>query len=453
MLPLFASSKSDALEGKSRHAQGARQTLLRVQKKKARLAALEAKAEAERAFQRARDPRQNMPSRFTGSFTAPLSDRQPPRVDVRPLPPPPAMAAEVGSELTVMPGGPVLTGGPEELLPASEFTVIFEGEPLDLRLFIGPEDPRPWDLPEFSEEHRIRVMKVHLKMRFELVEKRARSAVRAIVSTGNGERDLENHENGGRKPVLMVVVGRQRVGKTSFLNALAQYLQERGAEFAIWDTDQMNTTNNMSVFHAQASSPSSERREDVKAWLEERFLDIAERRYDALLDVGGGDTPLSQLVEDVPVAAALAELGVRVVVVHVLGPDVADLDYLDRFERNLFTPEAVLIVRNSGLILNGRSDDVAFATLDGHAGLQRALDKGAVLVSLPRLACMSEVTDRGLSFAEAMNGKFGADGKALSIFDRLRVRKWWTDELPRVFSEIPAEWLPEMRAQATGTGG
>ena len=60
-----------------------------------------------------------------------------------------AMAAEVGGGLTVMPGGPVLTGGPEELLPASEFTVMFEGEPLDLRLFIGPEDPRPWDLPEF----------------------------------------------------------------------------------------------------------------------------------------------------------------------------------------------------------------------------------------------------------------------------------------------------------------
>jgi hypothetical protein len=273
------------------------------------------------------------------------------------------------------------------------------------------------------------------------------------VSIGNGERDLENHENGGRKPVLMVVVGRQRVGKTSFLNALAQYLQERGAEFAIWDTDQMNTTNNMSVFHAEASTPASERREDVKAWLEARFLDIAERRYDALLDVGGGDTPLTQLVEDVPVAAALSELGVRVVVVHVLGPDVADLDYLDRFERNLFTPDAVLIVRNSGLILNGRSNDIAFASLEGHAGLQRAVRSGAALVFLPRLACMSEVTDRGLSFAEAMNGKVGTDGKGLSIFDRLRVRKWWTDELPRVFGEIPTEWLPEMRAQATGTGG
>jgi hypothetical protein len=167
ILPLLAALNLTLCKGKTVTPKGARQTFLRVQKKKARLAALEAKAEAEHAFQRARDPRQNMPSRFTGSFPAPLSNRQPPRVDARPLPPPPAMAAEVRSKLTVMPGGPVLTGGPEELLPASEFTVMFEGKPLDLRLFIGPEDPRPWDLPEFSEEDRIRVMKVHLKMRFE----------------------------------------------------------------------------------------------------------------------------------------------------------------------------------------------------------------------------------------------------------------------------------------------
>ena len=41
-------------------------------------------------------------------------------------------------------------------------------------------------------------------------------------------------------------------------------------------------------------------------------------------------------------AATLAEFGVRVVAVHVVGPDMADLDYLDRFDRDLFTPEAVL---------------------------------------------------------------------------------------------------------------
>ena len=31
---------------------------------------------------------------------------------------------------------------------------MFEGKPLDLRLFIWPGDPRPWDLPEFNEEQR-----------------------------------------------------------------------------------------------------------------------------------------------------------------------------------------------------------------------------------------------------------------------------------------------------------
>ena len=69
MLPLFAALNLTLWKGKAVTPKGARQTFLRVQKKKARLAALEAKAEAERAFQRARDPRQNMPSRFTGSFT------------------------------------------------------------------------------------------------------------------------------------------------------------------------------------------------------------------------------------------------------------------------------------------------------------------------------------------------------------------------------------------------
>jgi hypothetical protein len=54
MLPLFAALNLTLWKGKAVTPKGARQTFLRVQKKKARLAALEAKAEVERAFQRAR---------------------------------------------------------------------------------------------------------------------------------------------------------------------------------------------------------------------------------------------------------------------------------------------------------------------------------------------------------------------------------------------------------------
>ena len=265
---------------------------------------------------------------------------------------------------------------------------------------------------------------------------------------------MENRDLDGRKPVLMIVVGRQRVGKTSFLNGLTQHLRECGAEFAIWDADQLNETNNMSVFHADAIRPPSSDSEDTKAWLEARFIEIGEKGYDAVLDVGGGDTPLARLIKDVPVAATLQELGVRLVVVHVLGPDMADLDYLDRCERDdLFAPEAVLIVRNGGLVLTGRSDDFAFGPLSKHPSVMRVALKGAETVTMPRLACMAEVTDRKLRFADAMNGISGADGKTLSVFDRARVRKWWNTDFPAMVSRIPAAWLPEIRADATGTGG
>ena len=57
MLARFAALNLTLCQGKAITARAARQTFLRVQKKKARLAALEANAEAARAFERARDPR------------------------------------------------------------------------------------------------------------------------------------------------------------------------------------------------------------------------------------------------------------------------------------------------------------------------------------------------------------------------------------------------------------
>jgi hypothetical protein len=165
MCPLFVELDLSLVGGAPMTPEGVRKTWQRVRREKARLRVLEAQAEAERAIRRAHDPRRNMPSRFTGPFPAPLSDKQPPRVEASPVPS--LLVAGGGAAPSAMPGGPVLTGGFEEGLRASEFTIIFEGEPLDLRLFIAPNDKRPWDLPEFSTEDRIRVLKTHLRMRFD----------------------------------------------------------------------------------------------------------------------------------------------------------------------------------------------------------------------------------------------------------------------------------------------
>ena len=255
-----------------------------------------------------------------------------------------------------------------------------------------------------------------------------------------------NEIEGERQPVLMIVVGRQRVGKTSFLNAVAQFLRAHGAAFQIWDADKMNTTYNMSVFHRDARQPGSDDPEDVKAWLEERFINLVEHRFDAMLDIGGGDTPLARLVQDVPVVATLEDEGVRVVLVHVIGPELADLDYLERFaEDDLFAPEATLIIMNGGLVLTGRSNDVAFSQVSEHPAVKAAIRAGGVVVRMPQLACMSEVTDRELSFEDAMKGKPGVDGRPVALFDKTRVRQWWERELPEMFELIPSLWLPQMR--------
>jgi hypothetical protein len=255
-----------------------------------------------------------------------------------------------------------------------------------------------------------------------------------------------------RLPILMIVVGRQRVGKTSFLNTTAQFLRAQGAEFQIWDADKMNTTYNMSIFHEDARQPQSLDPEDIKAWLEERFLELVTKRFDAMLDIGGGDTPLARLVQDVPIVATLESEGVRVVLVHVIGPELADLDYLERFaEDELLAPEATLIVMNSGLVLSGRSNKVAFAQILDQPAIAAAVLKGARIVTMPRLTCMSQVTDRGMMFEEAMNGLAKPGGTPLSLFDKVRVRQWWEGELPELFFErIPHLWLPEMRGRAEG---
>ena len=250
-----------------------------------------------------------------------------------------------------------------------------------------------------------------------------------------------------RLPILMIVVGRQRVGKTSFLNTTAQFLRAHGAEFQIWDADTMNTTYNMSIFHEDARQPRSRDPEDIKAWLEEKFIEQVTERFDAMLDIGGGDTPLARLAQDLPIVATLESEGVRVVLVHVIGPELADLDYLERFaEDELLAPDATLIVMNSGLVLSGRSNEVAFSQILEQPAIAAAVKSGARIATMPRLICMSEVTDRGLMFEDAMNGLSKPGGTSLSLFNKVRVRQWWERELPELFFEtIPPLWLPEMR--------
>jgi hypothetical protein len=256
----------------------------------------------------------------------------------------------------------------------------------------------------------------------------------------------------GRRRLLLVALGRQRVGKTALLNTIVQYFRAEGSEIEVWNADQQNHTHSLSTFFPDAATPPESGLVDSRAWIERKLKEQAERGYHAVLDAGGGFTGFSSLVEDVPVISALGAQGTDVIGLFCVGPEQADLDYLDTFSQHqAFIPEATMIVMNAGLVLSGRSPRGAFAPVAENPVFRAALDRGARVAMFPALSCMAEVTDRGLSFAEAAEGKV-RDGQApMSLFDPTRVREWWTKKIPEFFSKFPPGWLPTANARSAAT--
>jgi hypothetical protein len=236
------------------------------------------------------------------------------------------------------------------------------------------------------------------------------------------------------------------------LNTVVQYFRAGGSEIVVWNADQQNRTHSLSTFFPDASVPPEGGLVDARGWIESNLKHQAEHGYHAVLDAGGGLTGFSALVEDVPVIADLAAKGTDVIGLFCVGPEQADLDYLDTFSRNgTFMPAATMIVMNTGLVLSGRSPRAAFAPIAQNAAFKAALARGAKMAMFPSLTCMAEVTDRGLTFEEAAAGKLKPGQPPMSLFDPTRVREWWTKKVPEFFGEFPPEWLPSAPAASAMT--
>ena len=256
-----------------------------------------------------------------------------------------------------------------------------------------------------------------------------------------------------QRPVLLIAAGRQRVGKTALLNTVAQFLKERDSDVALWNGDQLNVTNNLGVFHADVDEPVSSEPGDGKTWLEARLGHIAEHGYDAILDVGGGDTAFTRLVKELNISEMLGDVGVRVVLANLMGPDPADVDYLAGYlAAKRFRPEDILIILNGGLVNSDVLVLNAFRPVTGHPAIRHAVDNGAELHVFPSLGCMGAVTERGLLFKDALDGRRRENGTPLSFVDRARVAAWWRIAVPGFMKGIPPLMLPAMRNDDGTTG-
>ena len=145
-----------------------------------------------------------------------------------------------------------------------------------------------------------------------------------------------------RQPVLIVAVGRQRVGKTTLLNVLIETYRSLGAQIEVWNGDLHNRTHTLSLFHKDAlQPPTGTSIEEQKGWIEERVREQVTHRRDAVLDVGGGLTALNTLIEEIRLVEMLEQRGVRVEGL----PVVALLPERDSPRRTFDIPSTYLSLR------------------------------------------------------------------------------------------------------------
>lgn len=207
------------------------------------------------------------------------------------------------------------------------------------------------------------------------------------------------------------------VGKSVVARLLAQYFIDHQCAFTGFDTDRSHTT--FTRFYRDYAAPV----------LVDRFESL-DAVVQALVDTEGGTPPrvivdlaaqtalpVSRWIQESELFEVLAEMGITVNFWHVADAGKDSVDLLDRLIDTYGDGPNYVVVKNEG-----RGSD--FSQLERSEALQKALQKGAQVISLGQLheSSMRKIDRQDASFWAAVNQNTGPD--ALGLLERQRVKSW-----------------------------
>ncbi len=245
------------------------------------------------------------------------------------------------------------------------------------------------------------------------------------------------------KSKVWFAIGPGRSGKTLLLRWAAEMSANQGGTPIVAAADPQNRS--LKNYIENVAEPPTNDATATSRWLEALLRHTMDEKASALVDLGGGDTSLHKLLATVPdLATALDGGGVAPVAVYTLGPRVDDLASLASFEALGFKPTATVLVCNEGLADPMADREDAFARVLRHSAFRAAVERGALVVWMPRLdaAVAQEIEAKRISFVQARDA-LSPEGRkvtALGPFDRSRVRHWLNTmaaEMAPIMS-----WLP-----------
>jgi len=251
---------------------------------------------------------------------------------------------------------------------------------------------------------------------------------------------LEGVNLAGR-PKIILLAGRGKTGKTTAIRWMAERALADKRALLMGDLDPTNAS--FSTYFQGVHRPvDADSPAIMLKWLEQFLSHAIRHRQTAVVDLGGGDTTLPRLVDELPELTQMAsDEGSAVVMFYHLGPQVDDLSPVATMEERGFQPEATAIVMNEAGVDPGLTREQAFARIHKHRVFRAVVERGAVPVCMPRLLVADAIEARRLHFLPARDGAIGPDGKpALGAFDRARVRSWLT-AMDEQFAGVRT-WLP-----------
>jgi hypothetical protein len=252
-----------------------------------------------------------------------------------------------------------------------------------------------------------------------------------------------NDPGGADRPCrskLFLPLGRGSRGKTLLSRYVIEQALLAGRAPVVADADRTNPT--LGKYFQDVASPPSAEDADVVAFLEALIERQADQHFDLVLDLGGGDLVLKRAAHDMDFQHWLPELGIDAVAVHLLGPSADDLSYLQSLEEGrLLAPPATILVLNEAAVLPDVTAHAAFAAaVSAHPIVTATVERGARIVSMPRLQTAPAIEAAQMLFHQGAANKAPAGQKPLGVW-KAQQTTVWLRQMKENFSPV-AHWLP-----------
>ena len=225
-------------------------------------------------------------------------------------------------------------------------------------------------------------------------------------------------------------IGRGRTGKTTLARWAYEGLAERGGTAIIAAADPVNRT--LANYLDGVAQPPSTDPLEVRDWLIVLLQHAMSEKLSVMVDLGGGDTSLIELLKVLPnLVAMMAEDGMEPVAIHAIGTDPHDLHPLATTEEMGFQPRATAMVLNEVYARGGQR--YRFDEVTSHPVYQAAINRGAEPIWMPAL--IEEVA----RYCAQDGGRFLDLPRSKPFF--AQALKNWLGAMSAEFSPI-ATWWP-----------